>query len=214
MDKFDKFKVGEKIKCIDLGSNAYLELNRIYTVYKAHGHLVLLAELNRHNGNHAYPASLFVKVRTESDFQIGDNVVCIRSDYSHTQTEIERGKFYKIHEIDNFSGDLRFKSDGLLWDKNRFKLAVPYPHEEVIEDATINKPIKTSTFMNIIQTVKKLALKTTNPDESALREAGIHDECGNLTEEGMEVLTSVLEAAHTKELVDIANQVIAERKTK
>lgn len=148
-----------------------------------------------------------------AEFEVGDFVVCIQSDYTHTQTEIERGNVYRIHKIHPWSGDLCVNADGWFWAHNRFEFADGYAKQRH-KNTNINNPIKTSTFMNIMQTVKKLALKTTNPDESALREAGIHDECGNLTGEGLEVLTSVLEAAHTKELVDIANQVIAERKTK
>jgi hypothetical protein len=68
--------------------------------------------------------------------------------------------------------------------------------------------------MSAVSTIKKLALKAKNPDEYELREAGLHDEDGDLTDDGDELLdTLVAEFFHDK-LVEAAKQINAEKSKK
>ena len=91
------------------------------------------------------------------------------------------------------------------------------------KEYTINaigiKLIKSSqpsfTPMNsILDTVKKIALKATNPHEALLREVGIHDECGNITAEGKVILVNILEEKYKADLITIAKKLEADAKKK
>lgn len=74
--------------------------------------------------------------------------------------------------------------------------------------STINKPNIMSTAIEFVQ---KQALKLANPDEYALREAGLHDNCGKLTTEGKELRDSFLEKLVLPQMVEVAKQMEADK---
>lgn len=65
--------------------------------------------------------------------------------------------------------------------------------------------------MSVITKLKKLAL---NKEERLLREYGIHSDCGDLTEEGKEVLWIILEEANKEELIKKVKELDKEEKPK
>ncbi len=106
------------------------------------------------------------------------------------------------------------EAEDYLREKYPMIASYDYGFNNIYDLQTINKPIKKGVIMNVIDSVKKLALKTTNPNEYALREAGFHDECGNLTDAGRELLFTYLEAipeVNAKFVAD-ANALIADKK--
>lgn len=114
-----------------------------------------------------------------------------------------------------------YQSDNRLFIQ-RITLMLADKLRSVSQDINIllaeEKSLKTTTnsnnSMSIVSTVKKLALKATNPDEAALREACIHDDCGELTNEGILVLRGLMEADYKEKLVEVAKQIIAEQEKK
>jgi hypothetical protein len=77
-----------------------------------------------------------------------------------------------------------------------------------------SKP-KRKTFMSsATEFVKKRALKLNNPDEFELREAGIHDSCGDLTSDGESLRDQFLEELVHAKLVETAKAINAEKKEK
>lgn len=71
-----------------------------------------------------------------------------------------------------------------------------------------NEKEKESSTMNVIAKAKNIALKVTNPNEYALRKANLHNDCGDLTEAGKEILWSILEEANKDAFVAQANALI------
>jgi hypothetical protein len=68
---------------------------------------------------------------------------------------------------------------------------------------------QTKSYMSpIINLVKKLALQATDPDEATLRTATLHDQEGNLTANGVEVLLMLAEKTYKAEMVAIAEQIV------
>lgn len=74
----------------------------------------------------------------------------------------------------------------------------------------------TSKNMNssIVSTVKRLTLKLTDPDESILRESGIHNDCGELTQDGKTLLVDLLHSDYKAKLVELGKQIITENNKK
>lgn len=68
---------------------------------------------------------------------------------------------------------------------------------------------KKETTMDVLGKIKNIALQATNPSEYALRKAGFHNDCGDLTSVGQAVLIGIVEAANLDALVAQANAVIA-----
>jgi hypothetical protein len=77
-------------------------------------------------------------------------------------------------------------------------------------------PVKISSFnqgtntMSVTSTIKRLALKATNPNEVAKRDAGLHDDCGNLTDAGRDALLGILETQVDTQFTQLANDINAE----
>ena len=121
--------------------------------------------------------------------------------------------FYKIQE-------LSYRDDGSLHFVQNCNgkcccndLHLPFILQ--LEDAATNSPATNQSFMSsLISKAKKLALKVSNPDEAVLRESGIKDECGNLTEEGKALLLDILveETAINAKLVSLAKALVDEAK--
>jgi hypothetical protein len=84
----------------------------------------------------------------------------------------------------------------------------------VIDEWAINKPLtKKPTIMSkAITFVKNQALKATNPDEFQLREAGLHDSCGELTSEGESLHMELLRELTREKMVGIAKEMNTEKK--
>jgi hypothetical protein len=76
------------------------------------------------------------------------------------------------------------------------------------------KPLtKKPTIMSkAITFVKNQALKATNPDEFELREAGLHNDCGELTSEGESLHMELLRDLTREKMVGIAKEMNAEKK--
>lgn len=92
-------------------------------------------------------------------------------------------------------------------------------HIKIKTAQTYVKPILTRTktqikthMSPILTLIKKLALQTTDPDEATLRSATLHDQEGNLTPNGVEVLLMLAEKTYKAEMVAIANQILTEVK--
>ena len=66
--------------------------------------------------------------------------------------------------------------------------------------------------MDILNTLKKISLKASDPDEATLREAGVHDSCGDLTAEGFAVLCVIIEKTIKADMVALAKEIIAASK--
>lgn len=69
-------------------------------------------------------------------------------------------------------------------------------------------------IMSAVDKVRKLALKTTNNDEYQLREAGLHDEDGELTAEGQELAWVYLDELVKEKLVQAAREINTEKEKK
>lgn len=77
----------------------------------------------------------------------------------------------------------------------------------------VNRFIKTKGFiMSAVEFVKKQALKTLKPDEYELREAGLHDDCGELTGEGEALRDMFLEELVLDKMIATAKEINADRK--
>lgn len=75
------------------------------------------------------------------------------------------------------------------------------------------KPKKEKSFMtNAVDFVKKQALKISSPDEFELREAGLHDNCGDLTTEGRALIDSFLEDLVSAKMIATARAINEEAK--
>ncbi len=69
-------------------------------------------------------------------------------------------------------------------------------------------------IMSAVDTVKKLALKATNPEEYELREAGLHDSDGEITEEGWQLAKHYLVETVKEKLVKAAKEINEAKKEK
>jgi hypothetical protein len=141
------------------------------------------------------------------DFKVGDRVRATKDCYP-----IEVGKEYTV---EYYPGTTVLA----IFDRNKSDKI----HCSCINTwVKINSPLpngaaeKKSLMSNILDQAKKLALKVSDPGEYALRQSGIHDETGNLTESGKELLLAHLEteADAKAHLVDIATQIVAEQESK
>lgn len=76
-------------------------------------------------------------------------------------------------------------------------------------ERTINEgqPQSKGIIMDALNFVKKQALKLSDPNEFELREAGLHDDCRNLTSEGRELRDSFLEALVMDKMVETAKAI-------
>ena len=82
---------------------------------------------------------------------------------------------------------------------------------ELAETSTKSSSFK-ETIMSVQSTIKRLALKATNPNEVEKRDAGLKDDCGNLTEAGKEALWGFVEQAYDTQFVQLAKDINAENK--
>jgi hypothetical protein len=73
---------------------------------------------------------------------------------------------------------------------------------------------KKGKIMSAVNFVKEQALKLNNPDEYELRKAGLHNDCGELTNEGEELRDQFLEELVKEKLVETARAINEEKKSK
>lgn len=71
---------------------------------------------------------------------------------------------------------------------------------------------KESKENKLMSTISKLKKLTLTKEERLLRKWDIHNDCGDLTEEGKEVLWTIVEAAHKEELVKKITELDKEEK--
>lgn len=104
---------------------------------------------------------------------------------------------------------IKFKDDD-GYDRHLYSNDLPYLWFE-----GTSASIKGGTMSNIVKKIKDLAL---SKDDRLLREQGITDDCGQLTEEGRQVLEQVVFQAHKGAVVTLVQNVAdaekAEKKKK
>lgn len=142
-----------------------------------------------------------------SQFKIGDMVRITQAYSSYDNAYVsnsykvegctERGNYYLEGIHDDYYGDrLHFEDSQLSISEQPLK-----------EGGTV--------MSNIVKKIKDLAL---SKDDRLLREQGITDDCGQLTEEGRQVLEQVVFAAHKGAVVTLVQNVAdaekAEKKKK
>jgi len=74
---------------------------------------------------------------------------------------------------------------------------------------TITQP--NNKTMNVIKTVKDMALKVSNPAEFFRRKAGLHDLCGELTSDGKELVWQYLKEQFADRLATDAEVIVDEQ---
>lgn len=75
-------------------------------------------------------------------------------------------------------------------------------------------PKKESKMSQAVNFIKTQALKATNPDEYELGQAGLHNDCGELTSEGEALHQEFLRELTKEKMVTTAKELNAEKKTK
>jgi hypothetical protein len=87
------------------------------------------------------------------------------------------------------------------WRETEFTLSEEYEYEEGDEDIKYEDNQTKKTTMSIVKFAKSLAL---SKSEKLLRKYGLKDDCGNYTEEAVEIVQQRLCADNEAELVKVA----------
>lgn len=100
--------------------------------------------------------------------------------------------------------------DGLIFGVHN----IDFFNNNMIVDFGYETTPKKGFIMKAVDTIKKLALQVNNNDEFQLREAGLHDSDGDLTEDGKELMEMYLEKLVLAELVQAAKDINAAKEKK
>lgn len=89
------------------------------------------------------------------------------------------------------------------------------PNPLIISEWTKGSAPKKESYMSqAVNFIKNQALKATNPDEYELRQAGLHNDCGELTAEGEALHQEFLRELTKEKMVATAKELNAEKKSK
>ena len=101
----------------------------------------------------------------------------------------------------------------VIWDHSQSQFFCNEDRLDFAQPITPNQAETASFMSSVSSTIKRLALKASNPNEVAKRDAGLKDDCGNLTDAGRDALLGILETQVDAQFTQLANDINAENQS-
>lgn len=204
-----KFKKGDRVRVTQKGGNC--EIGDIATVMED-SCIPMISVDGKRAGSKSCASEDKLELLEPPAFKIGDEVQVVTI-YSHGNPPWARFKGTIGRITDGTEGHWRVSgTEGTPWRDDELA-PIPYDvwsNPEKWDRVRLGQIIKEKSNMgSIVDKVKELAL---SKEDRLLRKHGIVDDCGNIMNEGIELLTRIMFEAHKADIVKAVQEVDDEEK--